>query len=75
MIPGAFFDEGGKERGMIYELCDIGYGICVNGVSFGDWLECISSDIEETSLTEFVDKNEGGNDAENRYELCPGEAV
>ena len=63
---------------MIFELCDTGYGIRVNGTefaSFEDWLKWEFQEGDEAPLTEFVDRKEGENDAENRYELCPGEAV
>ena len=62
----------------MYEIDDTGYGMNVNGTefaSFEDWLESEFSDSENAPLTEQVDKMKGENDAESRYELCPGEAV
>ena len=53
---------------MIFELCDTGYGIRVNGMefaSFEDWLEYEFQGSDHTPLTEFVDKIEGENDAKN----------
>lgn len=53
---------------MIFELCDTGYGIRVNGMefaSFEDWLECEFQGSDNTPLTEFVDNIEGDNDAKN----------
>ena len=60
------------------EIADTGYGMNVNGTefaSFEDWLEWEFSDSKNATLTEQVDKMKGENDAENRHELCPGEAV
>ena len=62
----------------MYEIADTGYGMNVNGTefaSFEDWLEWEISGSENAPLTEQVDKKKGENDAENRHELCPGEAV
>ncbi len=62
----------------MYENADTGYGLNVNGTEFAsleDWLESEISVSKNAPLTEQVDKMKGENDAENRHELCPGEAV
>lgn len=51
---------------MIFELCDTGFGIRVNGIEFAtfeDWREWEGQDVNLSSLTEFVDKKEGEDDA------------
>lgn len=62
----------------MYTITDTGYGMNVNGTefaSFEDWLEWESQDGYGAPLTSPVDIMKGENDAEKRYELCPGEAV
>ena len=62
----------------MYEITDTGYGMNVNRTEFAsleEWIEWESQDSDGAPLTSLVDNMKGGNDAENRYELCPGEAV
>ena len=51
---------------MLFELCDTGYGICVNGTefaTFADWIEWEDQNDEPVPLTEFVDRKKGEDDA------------